>query len=56
MIIKDMTINIMMTLEEEILYYEEKPDCRNNGKEYEQLAEWLKELKWYREMITDDGR
>lgn len=39
----------MITLDEAIKHCEEKADCSECGKEHEQLAYWLKELKIYKE-------
>ena len=39
----------MMTLDEAIKHCEEKAECSECGKEHEQLACWLKELKSYKE-------
>ena len=40
-----------MTLEQAIKHCEEKSECKEGAcsKEHAQLAEWLKELKYYRE-------
>lgn len=39
----------MMTLDEAIQHCEERADCTECGTEHKQLAEWLKELKLYKE-------
>lgn len=40
-----------MTLDQAIKHCEEKAECKDGecSKEHVQLAEWLKELKYYRE-------
>lgn len=40
-----------MTLDQAIKHCEEKAECKDSecSKEHAQLAEWLKELKYYRE-------
>lgn len=40
-----------MTLDQAIKHCEEKAECKDGecSKEHAQLAEWLKELKYYRE-------
>ena len=45
-----------MTLDEAIIHCEEKAkECSKCGKEHQQLADWLKELKQHREMsICED--
>ena len=48
----------MMTLEEAIIHAKEKAQtikCKECADEHRQLAEWLEELKKYRE-TEDDGK
>lgn len=45
----------MMTLNEAIQHCIEKFDCTECGKEHEQLAEWLEELKRFKD-LQDQGR
>ena len=40
-----------MTLNEAIRHCEDKSDCTKCGKEHEQLADWLKELRAIREFV-----
>lgn len=45
-----------MTLDEAIQHCREKSNCSKCGEEHKQLAEWLEELKQYRELYIDDGK
>jgi len=42
----------MMTLDEAIIYCEEKTDCTECGMEHKQLGNWLKMLKKYIDLDT----
>lgn len=44
-----------MTLSEAIKHCEERIDCSECGKEHKQLAEWLTELKRYKELEEQGG-